>query len=131
MTEKKVFCEGCIYYKGYHRLCEKGKDPQFVDTCIFKKEKQLLTCSCCGKLFEGVQDPADEIGFGMCPECGGDPEAKDFKKKIGWAGQVICEARFDIIRKNLSPKNRQRWDKLSYKKKCLFVFKAMEKGIIT
>jgi hypothetical protein len=71
----------------------------------------------------------------MCTECGGDKNADDssdegFKRKMGWATITICEARFDVVRKNLSPKHQAHWDSCNYRKKCAIVLRLMEKGII-
>lgn len=102
----------------------------------------MVTCSCCGHGITDEQNvdhrkipyPHDE-GFGMCIPCGGDSKAdistdEGFKKRIGWGMQMFYEARFDLIRNNLNEKNKEKWDKLTYRKKCFIIIDFMEKGII-
>ena len=109
------------------------------------EEDTLVACSCCGKWvedteaantdFSKVPYPHD-VGFGMCKECGGDKSVKDIKseegvkKKMGWAMQTFCEARFDVIRKSLKPENRAKWDRCTYAKKVMVVLGFVEKGSI-
>lgn len=114
------------------------------------RENELLWCSCCGK---GVRNNAEENvdygkkpyphdnEFGMCRECGGDPKAggakdwdklneKEVKKRLGWSTVRFVEARFALIRKNLSASNQTKFDKLPYWKKVAFALKMVEKGVI-
>ena len=53
---------------------------------------------------------------------------KAMRRKMGWAMTAFCEARFDIIRKNLNPKNQADWDAFSFGKKCLVVLSFVKKG---
>ena len=103
------------------------------------EEIYWLTCSCCGALIRNTPEdntsfsdspyPHDE-SFGMCRGCGGNPEAKDIKKKPGWAMVTFCEARFKVVRNSVSPENQQKWDNFSYEKKCYTVLGLVEKGAI-
>lgn len=99
-----------------------------------KQNDEMVFCSCCGAFIPQGEDVAEpgscDIGVGHCKNCFGDPKAEDFKKQIGWAMQVFCEARFPLIRKNLKPENKIKWDGLTYEKKCHVVQKLVEKGII-
>ncbi len=109
---------------------------------------ELLECSCCGtgvhhntqeNVAYGEKPYPYDTGYGMCRECGGDDNVAagkkvsemteaQFKKRLGWGKQVFFEARFDNVRKNLSPDNQEKWDKLDYKKKVYFVTKLVEEG---
>ena len=101
-----------------------------------------LTCSCCGTGLsheenvakDKVPYPYDE-GYGMCVSCGGDTTAdtsteEGIKKRLGWGLQTFYEARFDLVRKNLNEKNREKWDKCTYAKKVYIVMDFLEKGYI-
>lgn len=92
------------------------------------QEIKLLTCSCCGSGFYGLQDVSADEGFGYCSKCGGDPEAKSFKKRIGWGLATFYEARFDIVRERLNEENRKKWDVLRYSRKCAFISNQVENG---
>ena len=104
----------------------------------------ILTCTCCGT---GVRDtPADNVshgqtpcphdtGFGLCRECGGDAAAdmntdEGVRRRMGWQMTTFCEARFDVVRRNLKPDNQARWDGLSYAKKCSVVIGLVRDGTI-
>ena len=43
---------------------------------------------------------------------------------------MFVEARFNLIRKNLSPKNHEVWDRFDYGRIVTMVFKAVEDGMI-
>lgn len=97
----------------------------------------MVQCGCCGEwikdtpeenVHHGMVPYPDDVGFGECKACGGDPESKDVKKKMGWAMVMFCEARFDTIRKSLNENNRKKWDECSWEKKCLIVLSFVEKG---
>lgn len=100
---------------------------------------RILICSCCGKgvpdseehnvSFRMVPYPHDN-GRGMCTECGGDKNATDIKKRLGFAMCAFCEARFDVVRSSLSAEKQIIWDESSYEQKCLFINKIIEKGIL-
>ena len=99
----------------------------------------ILTCSCCGR---GVRDTPKEnvsygeipyphdTGFGLCKSCGGDKDSDDFKTYIGFEGEIFFEHRFKILRKNLSEKNQQKFDEMTYEQKCYIIMKAVEDGIM-
>lgn len=101
---------------------------------------EILDCSCCGR---GIRDNEEEnvsygqvpyphdTGYGMCKECGGDSEAEDIKKRMGWGMVCFVEARFDIIRKRLKPENQAKWDRCSWEKKALTVLEFVEQGVMT
>jgi len=100
---------------------------------------ESLTCDCCGK--EVRNTPEDNMalqertypcdtGFGWCKECFGDPNSRSFRKRIGWAAQTFYEARFKVIRDNLSAENKLLWDAATYIKKCWYVQKMVEKGVM-
>ena len=43
---------------------------------------------------------------------------------------MFCEARFDIVRRHLSPEAQAKWDSISFTKKCLVVQAFVKKGIM-
>jgi hypothetical protein len=94
----------------------------------------ILTCSCCGGFIE-------DSGYGMCRRCGGDdrveippgaaPDHEEkAKKRFGWAKATFCEARFALIRHQLSSENQAKWDGLSYAEKCRMVERLIERGAL-
>ena len=70
-----------------------------------------VICACCGKLIKdskeenrvfGEEEPrSHDPRVGRCFECFGDPNAKDFRKQLGWAGQMFYDARIKIVRERL------------------------------
>ena len=102
---------------------------------------EYVTCGCCGR---GVRNNAeenthfndvpypDDNGFGMCVECGGDKNHPDIQNKLGWAGRCFFEARFDVVRNQLSEASgaKAKWDRFSYEKKCAMVARLVEKGVM-
>lgn len=112
------------------------------------EDQDWVRCSCCGtdvpddeehNTDHGVVPNPHDVGFGMCVECGGDKRAgKDekpmtesaFKRRIGWAGQMFYEARFDVIEKNLRPDLAAKFRAMTYSKKCSIVAGMVEKGYI-
>ena len=103
-----------------------------------------LTCTCCGR---GLRDTPEEnvshgqvpyphdTGFGLCRGCGGDPTAdmttdEGIQRRMGWQMTTFCEARFDVVRKNLKPQQQAKWDGLSYAKKCSVVLGLVREGSI-
>lgn len=85
-------------------------------------------CGCCSNMVQVSVDVNDEDVY--CKDCMGNPEAKRFRKRIGWAGRMFYEARFPVIRKNLKPENKAKWDSFSYERKCTIIGKAIEKGLM-
>jgi hypothetical protein len=99
-----------------------------------------VTCSCCGKYIADTPEEnldfetrGQDAGYGHCRECFGEPTVKGtdeaaVKKRLGWAGQIFYESRFDTVRKALNPENQSKWDKCSYAKKVLLIGQMIEKG---
>ena len=85
-------------------------------------------CGCCGNSVQVDDDVNGEDVY--CEGCMGNPRARNFKKRIGWAGQMFFEARFDIIRKSLKPENQAKWDSFNYERKCNIIGKAIERGLM-
>ncbi len=56
------------------------------------------------------------------------PTDKAIRRKLGWQMATFCEARFDGLRKALSPENQARWDNFSYARKCSVVLDFVKKG---
>jgi NAD-dependent SIR2 family protein deacetylase len=111
---------------------------------------ELVRCSCCGEDIPDddehnvdhgvVPNPHDE-GFGMCVACGGDKRAGDskpareltesqLKKRIGWAGQMFYETRFEILEKNLTGSSLEKFRAMTYARKMTIVAKMIEKGLM-
>lgn len=99
----------------------------------------FLDCSCCGgmvannaeeNVYHGVEPYPSDKGYGMCRDCGGDPEASTDKAKMGWAMRCFVEARFNVVRSNLQPHNQNHWDGLTYTEKAGMVVTMVERGVI-
>ena len=96
---------------------------------------EVLSCTCCGNgLLDTPEENVDygqnsyDTGFGMCRECGGDPEAQDIRKQMGWAATTFYDARIDILQEKLNEKNLAKFNALSYKKKVAIIARMIEKG---
>ncbi len=98
-----------------------------------------MLCSCCGgMIMDQVKDNVShgkvpyphDTGFGMCKDCGGDPDSDDFKKQMGRSMQTFCEARFKILRGKLSAKNQASWDTMPYWKKVGVIIMAVKDGMM-
>src|SRR6202162_4064970 len=97
-----------------------------------------LDCSCCGKLIENSTDqnasfglepyPHDQ-GFGMCFDCGGDPQSDDIRTQLGWAGRTFFETRMSIVREHLNPENRAKFDAMNYERKVAFIGRVFHETI--
>ena len=104
-----------------------------------QREEAYVACSCCGKLIENSKEqnasfgeepyPHDQ-GFGMCFECGGDPNSDDFRTKLGWAGQTFFDTRIRIVRKHLHPRNLARFDAMPYERQVGFVGYLIDSGVM-
>lgn len=98
-------------------------------------EEEVVFCTCCGDPLnpdenlakDEVPYPYDE-GYGMCKGCGGDEKSDDARKRMGWASTCFFDARIEIIEKQLCDDHVERWEKLSYLRKCDFIMKLIEKG---
>jgi hypothetical protein len=103
---------------------------------------ETLACTCCGT---GLCDTPEEnvsygqlpyphdTGFGLCRDCGGDPAADTstddgVRKRMGWQMTTFCEARFELIERNLKPEALAKWDGLSYARKCAVVLGLVREG---
>lgn len=108
-------------------------------------EREWVQCSCCGKDVLDTpetnldyHDRLQDTGFGRCTECFGDPKPlpkkkglpseSQCKKRLGWAGQMFYESRFEAIRDKLTPENQAKWDACPYAKKILIVGQFIKKG---
>lgn len=90
---------------------------------------KIVSCGCCGRSVKVSEDTNQEDVY--CTRCMGSPKAKTFKGSIGWAGKMFFDARIPIVRKNLSKEEyRLKWDSFSYEKKCAFIGKMIEKGVM-
>ena len=104
----------------------------------------ILSCTCCGA---GLRDTVEEnvshgqvpyphdTGYGLCRDCGGDHTAdtatdEGLRRWMGWQMTTFCEARFDVVRRNLKGEAQAKWDRLSYAKKCRVVLGLVKDGIL-
>ena len=99
-----------------------------------------LVCTCCGA---SIQDDAAEnvwhgevpypgdIGTGMCRSCGGDPEAKEPRARLGFAVTTFVDARIRLVAERLSRNNRQRFFAMPYEEQANFILRLVGKGVIT
>ena len=106
-----------------------GKEVESGSYC---EDCSYVVCSCCGKLIPQEENVdtghGQDIGFGMCKACGGDPAADTFRKKIGWGLAMFYDARMPIIRAKLTSQNQVKWDAMAYEKRCFFVSMQIKKG---
>ena len=110
-------------------------------------DQDWVRCSCCGKDIpdddehntdHGADPNPHDVGFGMCVDCGGDKRVTptvgkkltdaQVKRKLGWAGRMFYEARFDVLEKQLRPELAEKFRAMSYAKKMLIVAGMIEKG---
>lgn len=101
---------------------------------------ELLSCSCCGA---GVHDTPEEnashgevpyphdTGYGMCLGCGGNPNGKTTKERMGWGMTCFFEARIAKLAAALNEKNRKHFLGLSFAKQCRVIEKAVTEGMMT
>ncbi len=99
-----------------------------------------LVCTCCGM---SIQDNAKEnawygekpypgdTGTGMCRKCGGDPEAKEPRARLGFSTTCFVDARIPFVAERLSRDNRQRFFAMPYEEQANFVLHLVGKGVIT
>ena len=103
-----------------------------------------LTCTCCGLSLRDTPEEnvshdrtpyPHDTGFGLCRECGGDHTAEmttddGVRRRMGWQLTTFCEARFDLVHRNLKPEGQAKWGSLSYAKKCSVVLGLVRDGSI-
>ena len=97
-----------------------------------------LVCSCCGHgvskkdnvWLHAVPYPGD-LGTGLCRACGGDPDAKDIRKLLGFAMTTFVDARIPLVAALLSEQNRPRFLALPYEEQVNFVLYCVRRGFLT
>ena len=104
---------------------------------VEKPEDAYVKCSCCGELIKNSPEENNDFGqnsydegFGMCRECGGDPNSDDILMRLGWAGRTFFDARIDIVRERLKPEKRAKFDAMSYERQVAFVSRCIERGLM-
>jgi len=108
--------------------------------------KEWVRCSCCGhdipddeehNVDHGEVPNPHDVGFGMCVECGGDknagkgekmPTEATVKRKLGWAGRMFYEARFEVLEKKLRPELAEKFKAMTYAKKVTVIAQMIERG---
>lgn len=107
-------------------------------------EFTILVCARCGRVlgnnpsenvsFGESPYPHDE-GFGCCRDCGGDltvsvddRSLEAIKKRLGRNAVSFYEARFEVLRKALSPANREKFEAMDYVRKIDLVIRLIERG---
>jgi hypothetical protein len=100
-------------------------------------EKEDVVCSCCGcsvsadeNVWQGEVPYPGDLGTGLCRACGGDPEAKDARKRLGHATCVFVDARIPLIALLLSEEHRKHFVTLEYEKQAEFVLRCVKKGYL-
>ena len=96
-----------------------------------------VVCSCCGHAIAQAENvwrhevpyPGD-LGTGLCLECGGDPDAKDPRKRLGHAVCTFVDARIPLVTLRLSEKHRQDFLSRDYEWQANFVLRLVEKGLL-
>lgn len=99
-----------------------------------------LVCTCCGvslkdnakeNAWHGERPYPGDAGTGMCRKCGGDPEARSPRERLGFATTTFVDARIPFVAERLSRDNRQRFFAMPYEEQAKFVLLLVEKGFIT
>jgi len=102
-------------------------------------ETTLLVCRCCGA---GVHDTAEEnvshgrepypqdVGFGMCRRCGGDPNASNLWERMGWSAETFYKTRIALIQDALYGEHRDKFDGWPLEKKIAYVTRLVQRGVI-
>ena len=78
----------------------------------------------------GLEPYPHDQGFGMCFECGGDPDSDDILTRLGWAGRTFFETRMSIVRVHLKPEKRAKFDAMDYERKVAFISRCIERGLL-
>jgi len=101
---------------------------------------EFLVCTCCGNTiantlaenawFGEVPYPGD-AGTGMCWKCGGDPEAKSSRERLGFAVTTFVDARIPFVAERLSKTNRRRFFAMPYEDQAEFIMRLVKKGHLT
>jgi hypothetical protein len=81
----------------------------------------FLLCSVCGADYRGHQNPDFDLGRGECKRC------RPFTKRLLWKNHIL--PRIELVRKNLSPKNKAIFEKMSLQRQEYTVLKLEEKGV--
>lgn len=110
----------------------------------------VVTCTCCGAWVENTPEhnvslheeegslyPHDD-GVGECIPCGGDfnieysPDLSEemTRKRLGWGAARFYDSRIETLSKALNEENREKFETMRYAKKCVFVRRAIEDGIL-
>jgi hypothetical protein len=101
------------------------------------EDNEYITCYYCGLLIRnnvqenvhyGESPYPDDEGFGLYVQCGGDKNASDIRKRLGWAGQTFYDARIEVLSNNLCPENKAKFEALSYERKVYVIARLIERG---
>ena len=99
-----------------------------------------LVCTCCGasikddtkeNVWHGEVPYPGDAATGMCRSCGGDPEAQEPRKRLGFAVTTFVDARIPFVAEHLSRNNRQRFFAMPYEDQAEFILRLVGKGVIT
>jgi len=99
-----------------------------------------LVCTCCGtsikdnakeNAWHGETPYPGDAGTGMCRKCGGDPEAKSPRARLGFAVTMFVDARIPFVAERLSKNNRRHFFSMPYEDQAAFVMRLVEKGLVT
>lgn len=97
--------------------------------------KEDVVCPCCGHMVAQAENvwrhevpyPGD-LGTGLCVACGGDPDAKDPRKRLGHAVCTFVDARIPLVALLLSEEHRRHFLSLEYERQADFVLRCVERG---
>jgi hypothetical protein len=109
---------------------------------------EWVTCSCCGKDVHDTpetnrdfEERGQDTGYGHCTDCFGE-RTRDkgrlvgpvteaiVKRRLGWAGRVFYETRFETLAKALSGEAREKFEAMPYPKKVTIIARMIEKGFM-
>ena len=85
-----------------------------------------MICSCCGghlnhdqNVSKGIEPYPHDLGYGLHKEC------------AEWQLRVFFDARIELMRDALSPKNRERFDEMTRAEQEGVVIHMIEQGLLT
>lgn len=98
-----------------------------------------VVCSCCGEVvadtpnenvWHGIFPSPGDTGTGLCRTCGGDPDAKDPRARLGFAACCFVEARIPVLVQGLKPANRNRFLAMPFERQARIIFTLVGRGLL-
>lgn len=98
-----------------------------------------IVCSCCGgalrdngreNVWHGEVPYPGDLGTGLCRDCGGDPDAKCPRKRLGFAVCCFVDARIPRVAEALSYWNRVHFLALTYEEQAEIILRLVARGVL-